>query len=70
MVSVVGHHLGPAEELRELLAPVFAVAVPERADIEDRDFWAAAQYLHHSSDGGAFAARTRCTAARRSGTPG
>lgn len=61
VVSVVGHHLGPAEELRELLAPVFAVAVPERADIEDRDFWAAAQYLHHSSDGGAFAARTRCT---------
>jgi FAD/FMN-containing dehydrogenase len=60
VVSVVGHHLGPAEELRELLAPVFAVAAPDRADIEDRDFWAAARYLHHSSEGGAFAVRTRC----------
>jgi FAD/FMN-containing dehydrogenase len=61
VVSVVGHHLGPAAELRELLAPAFAVATPDRADIEDRDFWAAARYLHHGSDGGAFAARTRCT---------
>ncbi|MEV6872944.1 FAD-binding oxidoreductase [Amycolatopsis sp. NPDC051128] len=60
VVSVVGRHLGPAEELRELLAPVFAVAAPDRADIEDRDFWAAARYLHHSSEGGAFAVRTRC----------
>jgi FAD/FMN-containing dehydrogenase len=61
VVSVVGHHLGPAEELRELLAPVFAVAAPDRKDIEDRSFWDAATYLHHSSDGGAFAVRTRCT---------
>lgn len=61
VVSVVGHHLGPAAELRELLAPAFVVAVPDRADIEDRDFWAAARYLHHASEGGAFAVRTRCT---------
>ncbi|WP_410622467.1 FAD-binding oxidoreductase [Amycolatopsis sp. cmx-8-4] len=61
VVSVVGHHLGSAEELRELLAPVFAVAAPDRADIEDRDFWEAATYLHHASEGGAFAARTRCS---------
>ncbi|BCJ51450.1 putative FAD-linked oxidoreductase YgaK [Actinoplanes sp. NBRC 14428] len=61
VVSVVGHHLGPAEELRELLAPAFAAARPERADIADRDFWEAARYLHHSSVGGAFAVRTRCT---------
>lgn len=61
VVSVVGHHLGSAAELRELLAPVFAVAAPDRADIEDRNFWDAATYLHHSSEGGAFAARTRCT---------
>lgn len=60
VVSVVGHHLGPAEELRELMAPAMAVARPYRADIEDRDFWAAAKYLHHTSDGGAFAVRTRC----------
>jgi FAD/FMN-containing dehydrogenase len=61
VVSVVGHHLGSADELRQLLAPVFAVAVPDRADIEDRSFWDAATYLHHSSAGGAFAVRTRCT---------
>ncbi|MDQ1656227.1 MAG: hypothetical protein QOD41_1310 [Cryptosporangiaceae bacterium] len=61
VVSVVGHHLGPATELRELMAPAHAVARPYRADIEDRDFWDAATYLHHSSAGGAFAVRTRCT---------
>ncbi|MGK3205110.1 FAD-binding oxidoreductase [Amycolatopsis sp. MEPSY49] len=61
VVSVVGHHLGPASELRELLAPAFAVAAPDRAAIEDRDFWDAARFLHHSSEGGAFAVRTRCT---------
>lgn len=59
-VSVVGHHLGPADELRELLAPALAVARPNRADVEDRDFWEAATHLHHSSVGGAFAVRTRC----------
>ena len=61
IVSVVGHHLGPASELRELLAPAFAVAKPERADLADRSFWDAATYLHHESAGGAFAVRTRCT---------
>jgi hypothetical protein len=61
VVSVVGHHLGPAAELRELLAPALAVARPDRVDIADRDFWAAATYLHHGSAGGAFAVRTRCT---------
>jgi FAD/FMN-containing dehydrogenase len=63
VVSVVGLHLGPAAELRELLAPAFAVARPDRADIEDRSFWEAATYLHHSSAGGAFAVKTRCTPA-------
>jgi hypothetical protein len=61
VVSVIGHHLGPATELRELLAPALAAARPERADIADRGFWDAATYLHHSSVGGAFAVRTRCT---------
>jgi hypothetical protein len=61
VVSVVGHHLGPAVGLRELLAPALAVARPDRFDIADRDFFDAATYLHHSSVGGAFAVRTRCT---------
>lgn len=59
--SVVGYHLGPAAELRELLAPVFDVAQPVRADIADQNFWAASTLLRHSSDDGAFASRTRCT---------
>jgi hypothetical protein len=60
VVSVVGHHLGPAAALRELMAPAYAVARPDQADIEDRNFWDAATYLHRRSDGGAFAVRTRC----------
>jgi FAD/FMN-containing dehydrogenase len=61
VVSVVGHHIGPAAELRELIAPAFAAAAPDRVDITDRNFWDAATYLRHSSAGGAFAVRTRCT---------
>ncbi|WIY05756.1 FAD-binding protein [Amycolatopsis mongoliensis] len=61
VVSVIGQHLGPASELRALLAPALAVATPHRADIEDRTFWEAVEYLHHSSAGGAFAVRTRTT---------
>jgi FAD/FMN-containing dehydrogenase len=61
MVSVVGQHLGPAAELRELLAPALAAAPAVRADIEDRTYWEAADYLHHVTAGGSFAVRTRCT---------
>lgn len=60
VVSVVGHHLGPAAELRELVARAVAVARPLRSEIEDRNFWDAARYLHHDTAGGAFAVRTRC----------
>lgn len=61
VVSVIGQHLGPAAELRELLAPALAAAPAARTDIADRTYWEAAEYLHHSSAGGAFAVRTRCT---------
>ncbi|GIG59841.1 hypothetical protein Lfu02_42130 [Longispora fulva] len=61
VVSVVGYHLGPAAELRELMAPAQAVARPYRVDIEDRNFWDAATLLRHRDADGAFAARTRCT---------
>ena len=61
VVSVVGYHLGPATQLRELLEPAYAVARPYRNDIEERNFWDAATYLHHGGVGGAFAVRTRCT---------
>ncbi|WP_367129125.1 FAD-binding oxidoreductase [Saccharothrix sp. HUAS TT1] len=63
VVSVIGQHLGPAEELRELLAPALAAAPPSRVDIADRTYWEAADYLHHETAGGAFAVRTRCTPA-------
>ncbi|MFI5063121.1 MAG: FAD-binding oxidoreductase [Streptosporangiales bacterium] len=60
VVSVVGQHLGRAAELRELLSPALAAA-PYRMDICDRTYWEAVDYLHHTTTGGAFAARTRCT---------
>ncbi|MFI0370660.1 FAD-binding oxidoreductase [Actinomadura sp. 1N219] len=63
VVSVVGQHLGPAAELRELLSPALAAARPHRADIADRTYWDAVEYLHHASAGGAFAVRTRTTPA-------
>lgn len=61
VVSVIGQHLGSAAELRELLAPALAAAPASRVDIADRTYWEAADYLHHTTAGGAFAVRTRCT---------
>ena len=58
LVSAVALHLGPAGELRELLAPVLAAAAPDRADLADRSFWDANTYLLHETSQGAFAART------------
>jgi len=60
VMSVIGQHLGPAGELREILGPALAVATPFRADIEDKDYWQAKDYLHHITSGDPFAARTRC----------
>jgi FAD/FMN-containing dehydrogenase len=62
VVSVVGLHLGPAEELRELLAPALAIAQPHRVDIADRTWSEAKDFLHHTTSGDPFAARTRCAA--------
>jgi FAD/FMN-containing dehydrogenase len=61
VVSVVGQHLGSAEELRELLAPALAMAEPYRVDIADRTYWEAKDFLHHTTSGDPFAVRTRCT---------
>jgi FAD/FMN-containing dehydrogenase len=58
MVSAVGLHLGPAAELRDLLAPALAAARPAREDIADRTFWEAQQYLLHETSAEAFAVRT------------
>jgi hypothetical protein len=57
-VSVIGQHLGPAGELREILDPLLSVAKPQRADIRDRTYWEAKDDLLHETAGGAFAART------------
>ncbi|MER5862950.1 FAD-binding oxidoreductase [Kitasatospora sp. NPDC002040] len=59
IVSVIGQHLGPASELRELLAPALAAATPDRAEIEDRSYWEAKDFLHHETSGDPFAVRTR-----------
>lgn len=61
VVSVIGQHLGPAAELRELLSPALEIARPERVEIADRGYWAAKDYLHHETSGDPFAVRTRCT---------
>ncbi|MEU0878317.1 FAD-binding oxidoreductase [Lentzea sp. NPDC005914] len=61
MVSVIGWHLGSADELRALLGPVLARTRPFRCDIEDRTYWEAVEYVHHETAGGAFAGRTRTT---------
>ncbi|MET9886643.1 FAD-binding oxidoreductase [Streptomyces sp. NPDC006430] len=58
VVSAVGLHLGPASELRDLLAPVLAAVRPVREDIADRTFWEAKDYLLHETSGGPFAVRT------------
>lgn len=60
IVSAVGQFLGPATELRALLDPVLAVAQPVRQDIADRTYWAAKDYLLHTTSGDPFAVRTRC----------
>lgn len=61
VVSVVGQHLGPADELRELLAPAIAVGPADRVDISDSTYWDAVEFLRHTTSGGAFAVRTRTT---------
>ncbi|RDI50619.1 FAD-binding oxidoreductase [Nocardia mexicana] len=60
-VSVIGQYLGPAAELRELLAPAVAAAAPYRCDIDDRTYWEAKDFLHHETSGLPFAVRTRTT---------
>jgi FAD/FMN-containing dehydrogenase len=59
VVSMIGQHLGSSQELRGLLAPVLAVARPYRAEIADRTYWEAKDFLHHTTSGDPFAVRTR-----------
>lgn len=59
VVSVAGQYLGPARELRELLAPVLAVAEPGRIDILDQNYWEAQRSRRHATSADAFAVRTR-----------
>ncbi|RDI67504.1 FAD-binding oxidoreductase [Nocardia pseudobrasiliensis] len=60
-VSVIGQHLGPASELRDLLAPAIATAAPRHCDISDMSYWDAKEFLHHETSGDPFAVRTRTT---------
>ncbi|MEU6484228.1 FAD-binding oxidoreductase [Streptomyces sp. NPDC046887] len=59
IVSVIGQHLGPAAELRELLAEALATGTPTTVEIEDRTYWEAKDYLRHETSGDPFAVRTR-----------
>ena len=59
MVSMIGQHLGSAQELRKLLTPVLATARPFRNEITDCTYWEAKDFLHHETSGDPFAVRTR-----------
>jgi FAD/FMN-containing dehydrogenase len=59
VVSMIGQHLGSSQELRSLLAPVLVAARPSRADIADRTYWEAKDFLRHATCGDPFAVRTR-----------
>ena len=61
VVSMIGQHLGSSDELRRLLAPVLVSARPFRMEIEDRTYWEAKDFLHHTTSGDPFAVRTRVT---------
>lgn len=67
IVSVIGQHLGPSHELDGFLAPAISIATPISKRVIDQSYWDAAEYLHHETVGGAFAARTRTTASPLSG---
>jgi hypothetical protein len=45
VVETIGLYWGNAKDLREILAPVFAVAAPKVADIHEVDYWRARDYL-------------------------
>ncbi|MCK8675997.1 FAD-binding oxidoreductase [Streptomyces lichenis] len=59
VVSVIGQHLGPAAELRQILAAALATGTPTTVEIEDRTYWEAKDYLRHETSGDPFAVRTR-----------
>ena len=45
VVETLGLYWGNARELREILAPAFAIAKPEVADLYEMDYWRARDYL-------------------------
>jgi hypothetical protein len=58
IVETLGLFWGSAAELREALAPVFAIAQPELVDIQDRDYWIARDYLLTDDPNGLFALKS------------
>lgn len=44
-VQTLGQFWGDARELREMLAPLYAIAVPQTADIYEVDYWRGRDYL-------------------------
>ena len=45
VVETLGMYWGNAKELREILAPAFAILQPQTADIYEMDYWRARDYL-------------------------
>jgi FAD/FMN-containing dehydrogenase len=58
-VSAVGQYFGPAAELRELLAPVFAVEAPTTSELSEVTYWQGRDLLADDSAPGYFVERSR-----------
>jgi FAD/FMN-containing dehydrogenase len=61
IVTAVGQYSGPSDELRQILAPAYAIAAPVRERMMDLTYWEAKDFLGHATSGDAFAARNRIT---------
>lgn len=56
--DLLGQHAGPKAELMDILAPVMAVAQPERSVIEERSYWRGQDFLAEAGEPGFYQERS------------
>ncbi len=50
-ISLLGQYMGPADELKAILAPVYALCPPNRGrGIEEKDYWPGQDFLHEEGE--------------------
>lgn len=59
LVETLGLYWGDARALREILAPVMAIAQPDQADIYEMEYWRARDYLLTDDPNGLYEIRSR-----------